>query len=321
MSLPFKSRYLITYIKGMAMGIADIVPGVSGGTIAFISGIYDRLISCIKSFDLKALGYLRSGKLGKLLKHLDIHFLLPLFLGIASGILLFSKIITDLIETHPVYVWGFFLGILSTSVYALGREIKRWSLLNIVAIALSTYFSYALTTLERTPFEMGYTFWFFSGFIAISAMILPGISGSFILLIMGAYRALFSKVNALREAVFSFDFTGVGKDVLTLLVFFGGAFCGLVVFSRLLSWLLKHQRDLVLSILTGFVAGALNKVWPWKNVLEYRTNSSGNQVPLIEENILPPNDSLSELCIVISLVLLGAILMYGLQKLSTKKEG
>ena len=317
-----KKRHIGIYFKGMAMGMADIVPGVSGGTIAFISGIYGTLLSSLKSLNSRALFFLRKGKFKALFHHINIGFLLPLFFGIFSGILLFSKAITAAMENYPIYVWSLFFGLILISAYFLVQSIKRWNLATLVVLMLSIIGSYTITTLSKaTNTDPSFFFWFLAGFIAISAMILPGISGSFILLILGAYQLLFGSINRMRSGLFSFDFAGIKDDLIVLFLFGSGAIAGLVVFSRLLSWLLKKYQDITLVVLTGFIIGSLNKVWPWKRVLEYRTNSNGKEVPFIEESVLPSQAAVSEIFFAVVFMFLGVLLISFLRKLANKKQG
>lgn len=316
-----KAKYIHTYLKGMSMGMADIVPGVSGGTIAFISGIYETLLSSLKSLNSKAWYLLQKRAFKALFEHINIRFILPLFLGIFSGILLFSKAITFAMENYPVYIWSLFFGLISVSVYFLAIKIEKWNVPTLVALVLSTLGSYVLTELKTTAtVEPGFLFWFLSGFIAISAMILPGISGSFILLILGAYKTLFASVNHLRSGLFSLDFSDIKDDLIIISLFGSGAILGLMVFSRVLSWLLKRYKNMTLTLLTGFIIGSLNKVWPWKRVLEYRINSSGKQVPFLEENFLPSQASSAEVTLAIFCMVLGVLLIYFLKTLADKKE-
>ncbi|KEQ17785.1 DUF368 domain-containing protein [Endozoicomonas numazuensis] len=260
-------------LRGMAMGAADVVPGVSGGTIAFITGIYDRLLNALKSINPALLMRLKSEGVAACWKHIDGTFLVLLFGGILLSILSFAHLITFLLDNYPELIWSFFFGLILISGVHMLKQIKHWSVTSVILLVLGCGFSYFIGTLTPTALTPSYLMLFFAGCIAISAMILPGISGSFILLLMGLYPAVLAAVK--------------GLDVLVLSVFGSGCIVGLLTFSHVLSWLLKHHRDLALSLLTGLMLGALSKVWPWKETLETRINSSGQEVPFLERNISP----------------------------------
>ena len=254
------------------MGAADVVPGVSGGTIAFITGIYDRLLDALKNAPL-ALKVLFTDGIKAAWQKLDATFLCAVFAGILVSVLSFAHLISYLLATYPVMLWSFFFGLILISGVHMLKQIGHWGAGNIVVLLLGVIGSYAIGLMTPAHVSPGLGVFFVAGAIAICAMILPGISGSFILLLMGLY-------SAVMEAVKSLDF-------LVMAVFGGGCLIGLLSFSHVLSWLLKHYRDLTISLLTGLMIGALGKVWPWKETLETRINSSGQEVPLIEANISP----------------------------------
>ncbi|MGI9279096.1 MAG: DUF368 domain-containing protein [Endozoicomonas sp.] len=260
-------------LRGMAMGAADVVPGVSGGTIAFITGIYDRLLNALKSINPALLVKLKSEGVAACWKHIDGSFLVLLFGGVLLSILSFAHIITFLLGTYPEVIWSFFFGLILISGIHMLRQIKHWSALAGALLVLGCSASYLIGTLTPSSLTPSYLMLFFAGCIAISAMILPGISGSFILLLMGLYPAVLAAVK--------------GLDIVVLAIFGSGCVVGLLTFSHVLSWLLRHHRDLALSLLTGLMLGALGKVWPWKETLETRMNSSGQEVPFLERNISP----------------------------------
>ena len=258
--------------RGMAMGAADVVPGVSGGTIAFITGIYDRLLDALKNAPV-ALKVLFSDGIKAAWKKMDATFLCAVFAGILTSILSFAHLISYLLATYPVMLWSFFFGLILVSGVHMLRQVASWKVGNVVLLLLGIAISHTIGLLTPAHISPGLGAFFMAGSIAICAMILPGISGSFILLLMGLYTSV-------MEAVKSLDFLVMG-------VFGGGCLVGLLSFSHILSWLLKHYRDLTVSLLTGLMMGALGKVWPWKQTLETRINSSGEEVPLIEANISP----------------------------------
>jgi len=255
------------------MGAADVVPGVSGGTIAFISGIYDRLLASIAACTPDKLLWLARGRFNDTWKAIDGSFLFTLLAGILCSIATLARVISYLLAEHGLLVWSFFFGLILISVYLVGREIERWSPWTILAAIAGCGFAYLITvaspmTLSVTPLTL-----FFGGSIAICAMILPGISGSFILLLLGLY-------SGVLHAVKTFDLVLLGCFML-------GCVIGILSFSRLLSWLLGHARNITLAFLTGLLIGSLNKVWPWKETLSWRTNSHGEQVPVLQNNLLP----------------------------------
>jgi putative membrane protein len=267
--------YVLLFLKGMSMGAADIVPGVSGGSIALITGIYEELLDSIKSIDKTALSFLIRLEGKAFWKHINGSFLLTILVGILTSIFTLSKLITYLLDNHPIPIWSFFCGLIIISAILILRDIKRWSLFVVLAILVGTIMAYWITGLPPMSSPEAFWFVFIAGAIAICAMILPGISGSFLLLILGQYERILKAVTE--------------KDILTLGLFAFGCIVGLLSFSRLISWLLKNHHALTIGLLSGFMLGSLNKIWPWKQVISYRISSSGVQKPFITDNILPQN--------------------------------
>ena len=257
----------------MAMGAADIVPGVSGGSIALISGIYGRLLDSINSFNGENLKLLLKFEFKQFYKSVNGTFLLSLFLGILTSIFTLSKLITYLMDEHPVPLWSFFCGLILISAFVILKGIERWHLGVVIAIFIGTIAAYFVTELPPVSSPEAIWFTFLSGAIAICAMILPGISGSFLLLILGKYETI---LNAVSE-----------RDIVTLGVFASGCLVGILSFSRVISWLLKKYYATTIGLLSGFMLGSMNKLWPWKIVTAYRTSSSGEQKPFLTENIFP----------------------------------
>jgi putative membrane protein len=255
------------------MGSADVVPGVSGGTIAFITNIYEELLDSIKSFDTHAFRLLIKGDIRNLWIHVNGSFLVVLLSGIAASILTLAGLIHYLLDHHPIELWSFFFGLIVISSLTVIKKIKIWNLSAIIAGLIGILLGYLITDLSPASTPENYLFIFFSGALAICAMILPGISGSFILLILGKYEFIIASIKDL--------------NLLVLTVFALGCVVGLLSFSRLVSWLLHHYHDLTVALLAGFMLGSLNKIWPWKETLSTRTNSKGEIVPYIQENILP----------------------------------
>lgn len=263
---------LLLYVKGMAMGAADVVPGVSGGTVAFITGIYDELLASIGAVP-RAAGQLLRGRVRQAWATANMNFLLVLFAGVFTSIFSLAKLITYLLAKHPIPVWSFFFGLILVSVYLVGREIEQRRLSRLVSFVLGFTFAYWITVASPIQWGDDPLSLFLAGAIAICAMILPGISGSFILVLMGLYPVIIGAVQALEASI--------------LLYFMLGTVVGIVSFARVLSWLLKQWRDLTLAFLTGLMLGSLNKVWPWKETLTWRVDSHGERVPLLQDNLMP----------------------------------
>jgi putative membrane protein len=300
-------KHLLTYLKGMAMGAADIVPGVSGGSIALITGIYQRLLDSINSFHAENLRLLLKFELKNFFVAVNGSFLLSLLLGILTSIFSLSTLITFLMNEHPIPLWSFFCGLILVSAFVILREIKRWHLGVIVALIIGSIGAYFITELPPTTSPEALWFTFVSGAIAICAMILPGISGSFILLILGIYEPVLKAVS--------------DKDILTLAVFASGCVVGLLAFSRVISWLLKRYYATMIGLLSGFMLGSMNKLWPWKIVTAYRASSSGEQKPFLTENIWPTHyleqtGSEPLLGLAIGAFLFGIFLVIGIDRLA-----
>ena len=247
-------RYLLLFLKGVGIGSVDIVPGVSGGTIALITGIYEELLGAIQSFDLAALRLLKQGKLGAFWQHVRGAFLLPLLLGIGFSLVTAVHLVTYLLHSYSIQTWSFFGGLIVLSSFTIYQRIGHWHLRRLLISLGGGLGAYALT--QAPPVQMPSGSWFIllCGALAVCAMILPGISGSFVLLLLGKYAFM---LNALKTF-----------NVSVLATFCLGAVVGLLSFSRLISWLLRRYHDSTLALLAGFMLGSLNKVWPWKQALD-----------------------------------------------------
>lgn len=248
-SRSFKDFILIG-AKGLAMGAADIVPGVSGGTIAFITGIYEELIDTINGINLNALRTLFIKGIGAFWKQINGSFLVALLLGIAISILSLAELMTYLLSEHPVLIWSFFFGLILASIWLVGKTIDKWSIGVILSFIFGIVSAYYISSIQTVRHVDGYWFIFVSGMIAICAMILPGISGSFILVLLGSYHLV---LQALKE-----------RDLFLILIFVSGCAIGLLSFARLLKFLFTKFKTATIALLTGFMIGALYKVWPWK---------------------------------------------------------
>ncbi|MBM6758649.1 DUF368 domain-containing protein [Bacteroides mediterraneensis] len=293
--------YAVLMLKGMGMGAADVVPGVSGGTIAFIVGIYDELINSIKSINLESLKLFFTGKWGAFWKKINGNFLFFLLAGIGISVFSLAKLITWLLVDHPILVWSFFFGLVLASTWFVSKDIKEWkSWKTWIAFVIGVVIAFYITVATPAETPSNLLFIFVCGAIAICAMILPGISGSFILVLLGKYFFIMDAVKTL--------------DVVVMVVFAAGACIGITSFSRILSYALAHFRNITLAVLTGFMLGSLNKVWPWKEVVETFVDSHGEVKPLVEHNILP-NAYVLEAVV---LMVVGFFLVYFLEKLSAK---
>jgi putative membrane protein len=255
------------------MGAADIVPGVSGGTVAFITGIYDTLLSSIRAFDLEFLRRLLKLDIAGAWQHVNGSFLSALLLGIATSIFSLARLISWVLENHPVPLWAFFFGLILASALVLVRQVKRWTPGRMLCLLVGTGFALVIALSPTVNMEFGMAGVFLSGFLAICAMILPGISGSFILVLLGMYGTVLAAVKSL--------------DLVFLLVFAAGAGCGLLCFSRLLHWLLHHFHEATMALLTGFLFGSLAVVWPWKQVLAWVEGSHGQLKPAHQVPVSP----------------------------------
>lgn len=268
----FKDYALIS-LKGIAMGAADVVPGVSGGTIAFISGIYEELVTTISGINLGLLKEWREFGFSSMWKKANGNFIIALFLGIAISVFTVMRLANYLLENHPILIWSFFFGLVIASIWFVGKQIPKWNAKIITALVLGAAVAFYITTLPPITGTQSPFFLFIAGAIAVCAMILPGISGAFILVLLGAYKTI-------SEAIHDFDFKTIGIVAV-------GAVVGLLSFSRVLKWLFLKYKAVTLAVLTGFITGSLNKIWPWKETLSFRINSKGIEVPVIQESILP----------------------------------
>ena len=251
---------ILVVIKGACMGAADVIPGVSGGTIAFITGIYDQLIGSINSINAEALKLFFTGKFKEFWKHINGTFLLSLFCGILFSVVALAGLMQYLLESHPIQTWAFFFGLIVASSLFILRGIEGWNLKAVIFLILGIGLGVTVCTLSPTTTPDALWFIFLSGAIAICAMILPGISGSFILLILGKYKFIMEAITGLTTG------QAVGENLVILGVFAVGAVCGIIAFSRVLNWLLSRYHKQTLLVLAGFIIGSLVKVWPWSNM-------------------------------------------------------
>lgn len=315
------AQYLLITTKGLAMGAADVVPGVSGGTIAFIAGIYEELIETIHKLDFGFFKSWRKEGLKSAWNQYNLSFLVALFSGVLISILSLAKVITWLLDAYPILVWSFFFGLVIASIIYVGRQIKAWNAKIIIALVMAAGFAYAITLAKPVGSPDSTWFLFLAGFVAIIAMILPGISGAFILLLLGAYEMVIGILSDLGDGLAKMDTDILLSAIGRLLVFALGAIVGLKVFSRALNYMFKNFKHVTLAVLTGFMCGALNKIWPWKEVLEYRLNHSGEEVPFLERSILPNSfEGNSQVVLAMVFMVIGFLTIFLMEKFAASKK-
>ncbi|MDO6514712.1 MULTISPECIES: DUF368 domain-containing protein [unclassified Neptuniibacter] len=310
-----EGRSLRDYIalsgKGMMMGAADAVPGVSGGTIAFMMGIYEELIFSLKQFGPAAVLMLfREGPVA-VWKHVNGSFLLTLISGILFSLLTISHVVLYWLAEYPELLWSFFFGLILASVWSVCRHIDLWDRNTYTSFIVGVVTAYFVTSMSPTSLEVTPLFIFLSGMVAICAMILPGISGSFILLLLGMYAPILMAIKNL--------------ELLTLSLFAGGCVVGLLSFSRVLSWMFSSFKTTTFALLGGFMLGSLNKVWPWKYTTAYTINRHGEEIPLVQENISPFSfESLTGepalLMYSLLLMFVGVLMVVVIEKMGRKSE-
>lgn len=295
--------FFSNFFKGMAMGVANVIPGVSGGTIALITGIFEHLINAIKSFNVKALQLLFKGEWKAFSQHIDLPFLLAVFAGIAASIFTAAKLFDYLFEHYPTYIWSFFFGLILASVVFVGKTINRWQIGTVIVFIVGAGIAIGITLMTPATENQGFLYLMLCGLAAICSMILPGLSGSFVLILMGNYKlVMIDAVNQLR------------MDILLPVAL--GAVAGLLAFSHILSWVFKHYKDYTIAVLTGFIFGSLGIIWPWKNAIN---QSIDGKVKVIGYNYFMPEFNASFLWAFI-LVVLGFALIWLLENHATKGD-
>ncbi len=288
------------------MGAADVVPGVSGGTIAFISGIYEELIDSINKVSLNAFKVLRKEGFIAMWQSINGNFLISLLIGIAISVITLAKLIRHLLETQPVLIWAFFFGLVLASIIHVAKQITKWNLGSVILLIIGAFVAYYITTLVPQTAEISSGYIFLSGALAICAMILPGISGSYILLLLGMYKPVLDAIH--------------DKDLKTIGLLGAGAVVGLLSFSRLLKWLFDNYQNLTLATLTGFIIGSLNKIWPWKKVID--SEMINGKLKILQEKSVSPfhYEGENELFFAVVLAFVGFMFIVFLEKLAVKKE-
>lgn len=299
--------YLSLVLKGAGMGAANVIPGVSGGTIALITNIFEEMIDSIKSFDLKAIKLLFTGKLKEFLRHINLWFLVAVFLGVGISIVSLAKLLEFLFANYPVYVWAFFFGLILASVYFVGRTVRRWNASVVISLVIGTGVAIVISVLNPASENDHFLYLTICGVIAVCSMILPGLSGSFVLILLGNYELV------MINAVSNFRI-----DILLPVVI--GAALGLIVFSHFLSWVFKKFRDQTISLLTGFILGSLAILWPWKNPVyklddigQILTKSDGDMVIAGYERFIPDAIN-SEVILAVVYAVIGIVVIWAIEK-------
>lgn len=294
-------NYIATFFKGIAMGAANVIPGVSGGTIALITGIFERLIDAIKSFDMQAVKLLFSGKIKELLKHIDFNFLVAVGLGVGISIITIARLFDYLFESYPVYIWSFFFGLILASVFFVGKEVGKWKIAQILAFLIGTAGAVSISILSPASPNDSFLYLIICGMVGACSMILPGLSGSFVLILMGNYQLV------MIDAVNTMDFAILLPVVI-------GAGVGLLAFSYVLSWVFKRFRSQTLSLLSGFILGSLLILWPWKNEI---TETFGDKIKVIGYDWILPAQFNSEVLWALVWAILGVVCIVGMEYLAT----
>lgn len=304
--------YIALIVKGFAMGAANVIPGVSGGTIALITGIFERLIDAIKSFDATAIKLLFKGKINDLIKHVDLYFLIAVFSGAVASVVTLAKLLEYLFTNYPIFVWAFFFGLILASVYYVGKTVKMWNFSVILTFIIGTAFALIITFMNPATQNDSFFYLIICGVVAICSMILPGLSGSFILILMGNYELVM--IHAVNNA-----------DIKILFPVIIGAIFGLIAFSHILSWIYKKYKDQTISTLSGFILGSLGILWPWKNEI-YRLDQAGNYILKDGEKIIQgytryiPDNFNSDVIFALLLMIAGIITISLIEKFASTKE-
>lgn len=297
-------HYIFVTLKGMAMGAADVVPGVSGGTIAFISGIYEELITSINNVNLSLFKIWKKHGFKAAWTQLNGNFLLALFLGIFISLFSLATLVSWLLENEPVLLWSFFFGLVAASVFFVGKEIENWNAGAIIALLVGAAVAYYITTLPPSENSDSLPYLFLSGAVAVCAMILPGISGAFILVLLGSYKTI---LDAVHE-----------RNITLIAIVGAGAIFGLLSFAKVLKWMFNNHKNITLAVLTGFILGSLGKIWPWKRILETRT--IGLKEIIIDENVSPfAFEGDNQLIYALIAAIIGFSLIFILERTASKK--
>ncbi len=318
-------------LKGFTMGAANVIPGVSGGTVALVTGIYEELINSLKSFDRKALKLFLNRDFSKLLSHINAKFLLFLGIGIVTSIFSIAKLFEFLLEEHPIQIWAFFFGLILASVYYVGKTVDRWTWGNISFFILGSFIALIIASVNPAPASNGnYLFVFFCGIIGISGMLLPGLSGSYILMLLGNYKLLMvDSINTLSTSIkmsLSGDFSFLNDPNQTSgLIHFGlfllGSIVGVISFAQVIAWIFNRYKNSTISLLTGFVFGSLSIIWPWKNAITTPNtlNRHGEEMIIGYARYIPSTPD-TETLLAMLCISLGIACIWGIEKMAEKKS-
>ncbi|MEO9532643.1 MAG: DUF368 domain-containing protein [Crocinitomicaceae bacterium] len=319
-----KKSFLGLVARGLGMGAADVVPGVSGGTIAFITGIYEEFLATISGLKFSLFRTWKQEGFKAMWEQINGRFLIAIFLGIGISIVSLAKLLTYLLDTQEVLLWSFFFGLILASIWLVGKTVEKWNLQNILGLAIGAIVAFTITILSPSTGSESLLYIFLCGSLAICAMILPGISGSFILLLLGAYTTVLGSITGILDGLKIKDWDVVMSNGLTVVVFMIGCVIGLISFSRFLNYLFKKSKNLIIAVLTGFLVGSLNKIWPWKETTEWRIDRHGEKVAVVQQNISPSKfETLfgnSQLLYAVLLALAGLVLIITLEYFGNKKK-
>ncbi len=305
-------EHLINVFKGIAMGAANVIPGVSGGTIALITGIFERLINSIKSFDIKAFRLLFTFKFKEFIKHTDFIFLISILIGVGISIISLARVFGYLFNNYPIHIWSYFFGLILASVYFVGKTVNKWSLSVIVMFVVGTALAIFISVLNPSKENDSFIYLFICGIVAACSMILPGLSGSFVLILMGNYQlVMIDSINNL--------------DIRVLMPVVLGAGFGLLAFSYLLSWIFKKFKNQTISLLTGFILGSLSILWPWKITVSTYIDRHGISKPFQQQNVFPDKYSdisgnESFIIFAILLMIIGFVSIWAVEKIAENKN-
>ncbi len=306
-------EYLSYFLKGMAVGIANIIPGVSGGTIALITGIFERLIDAIKSFDITAFRLLLSGRWKLFVERTDFYFLVTLFAGVAVAIITLARLFDFLFHHYPVYIWAFFFGLVLASVYYVGKTVEKWKMSVVLSFLVGTAVAVAVSVINPAKENDSFLYLLLCGVVAVCSMILPGLSGSFVLILMGNYQLV--AIQAINN-----------MDLSVIIPVGIGAVVGLVAFSHVLSWVFKRYKDQTIAMLTGFILGSLSILWPWKEAV-YLKNAAGDFVMKHGEKVVAkysvvfPESFNTEVMLGFLFMVLGYFTIVFVEKMAQSKPG
>ena len=305
-------KYISLFFKGMGMGAANVIPGVSGGTIALITGIFEKLIASIKAFDLTAIKLFFTGKFKQFAQHVNLDFLIAVFLGVAVSIFSVARLFAFLFDNYPVYIWSFFFGLILASVYFVGKTVERWNAGVVISFIAGTAIAVIISVMKPATENSSLIYLLICGVVATCSMILPGLSGSFVLILMGNYRLIMiDSVNDLNLKIL-------------IPVIIGAAF-GLVAFSYFLTWIFKKYKNQTIAVLTGFILGSVAILWPWKEEV-FAKDPSGQFILKGAEKVVEgykwflPQHFSAEVIFAVLFMLLGFIVIWATETLASKKS-